>query len=1245
MWTFLHSVGQYTRVHYLTKSRGVAALYFYMRWDRGIAEEIRDRSASRASELVRILTQKQAEDSGTVLGENQRLVEFQIPHGIYVQHPWMGAQAQKLPARKFQVPLMIDDQGELMSRHLADTLTEFRPGPSHAVRNMAVMQRFIRALQREAGIGLKNLGEFQPSSALQRAWELGGDSAMRLVQEESRSMAHSTSIHMLLPQQVFLPRDSGLRFLPSTGVMPAALSPPAYIHRMNNGLGVSQNRLVGSEIVGSMTASDADGDRMTVAVARIMDAENRERAKQIRVSHFPGTFISGPSEDAAPWYAQTEARARGLKGLEQDLHYLRSVSFREGQNPHRLAEKVFTGWKKTLMASSRERIEEQLLKSFRGSSSAIGQVTYATSARQMAESLHLLEKASPEQRSAVLQSPSTFEAFMAMSQRMKFEGGPEGTRQLVESAIQAALKGRGELDKILSDMPLGFRKDVFALYSQKDITGLSVGQANELTAHLMAGGNVQSAIRKARLGQIKASDLDAGRYGRPVPSPGLELLERRSVDLEKSGLGYLRELGMFETSTLGLRKDQSIAGAQIMIVRDPSTGEMIPQFNRIALAEDGTEIHKAFAMRGIRTVNAEGGIQDYSPFEWMARELEADSDFMAALTVKDNTLPEGSRRVGELVGQWDYDRVMRGDEGRRKIRQLAANLDLPENQVYAEFSRGRSHAQKLVARHELTRDPWRYRTIIDRLEAFLAMGAQEVSYRVEGGLPQIPQTTRTWAENTVMLDLGLRAGPEEEYVQRGLHIIEKSPDLAPEVYKTYADNRLLSMTLRQSPVEEDLLNYKRWMVNVHQGLNSPLEKVKMAMVQVDKERLLDLIQSQAQMYGYPVDRAEALIMLGELVPGKIPGVSIKGLDFWGQEQTMVGADTVQRVFEGIKGLVDARKSGDPAQVMKFVSQQTGAVKNVGTFSSLRYELRTKSGNIVPLDILQSVEAMAARENLPEVLNQIVMGNPSHETQNAWKALKSFVKEGGDQLENHEQFLSMLQNLTDAAGLEGSLWAVGVGEDNREILITEGRIPVWEDTIAQALNSTEQYTNELFEVKDLFRMTAEERKEWIARGGRAPWGVHNPATIQDLMVELELQIAQIPRLLGESGEAAATRQQQLREGLMNYVDTFVDEPTGYNIHTPKLFELLEDFSPITGLLTDQERLKIAERAQKEVWEGASEMLLNSGITSVAGESVSKGTQMEALNTSTQVAEQVFGRQTGSGTLLSRIGQNVLKQFLS
>jgi len=1196
-----------------------------VRFNQGISKELAERAQARAQGMYHIVPREQTERAGIQLGTNMRIVEFNLPDGLFVQHPWLGATAQRLNLKSFRVPLQVDDEGNLLSTHILGLVGRIQPGPVHAIETMTLMQKLHRAIQMDTGISLMNSSPYRTGERVERAWQaMKGIGGLAMEQSQSVNMSFGTSLSMLLPSEIFLPREHSKLFLPYSGKLPAYLRSYAYIQRMDNGMGQRQSRLYGAEVVEAQMQNDADGDRKIVLQTRLVDAMDREYAKWYHIPEYPGTLLTGARPDAGHWF---ERKAQGLRGVAQDLELLKGVDFLGGQNPHRLAQKLWKSYREKLWDSSRQHVENAVRKSINEMGSAIGQTTNAMEALQHVQGLSMLNALPSAERQWILEDRGRLTVFMARAQLMKLEGGPQGARQVLETVIQAQKKGRGEMESILKGFTLGFKRDIQALYSQKQLLQQSTGQFNELISHLMAGGDLREGIYAMRTGMLKGVDADGARYARPVPIARPQAAAR--VELEgRSPVGFLRDTGLFDVRNLGKRVDQ-MPQAQVIGMRDPTTGELLPVFNRIEQGADGTDLYHGLLMMPV--ISAEGKVSPWQAFE---QELMADDKFTSSMQVMDPSAPGGMRVVGQLKGRWDYAGLMRGDnEAVAKVRQLARVLNMTEDSVWQVLRSGPAAASQLVQRYEfLAEGGHRWRGVLEATQRVATnLRAQEIRWSEAEGMPQYPTGVQQYASRALLTDSGWLAGSEQQ-VEAHTSLLVQNQLAAP--YKMNGTGRYAQTIARQGLAEGT--NLGRYQTAMVQGVNSDWREVNNALVQLDVKAYEDLAWEMAKWArdndGVPIDsEAEIRRRVREKFSGSSGESSIKGLDLLGQESGFTSAQNVQEWAASNKRWLSQAELADAAGITKQVS---GTRKIASFFTNLNFELRHADGSVERVDNLVPVEGQAVRGTLPEVLERLAAKRPTTANRRALETMRQMVGRTADpSAQELDQLLHMAQTVVDESSEPGSqLWATAVGQGEHEpgfslqLATSGGRLATYRELEGQVLNSTE---------------IADAGLQRVGAGHAQHWGLLHAGSVRDVIAEGDDQVLYAAQQLAKhSGLPLAPIHRAGDAGGMDYIKNFGLESTGvFDALAPELMETERHLRAAVGQTTADEAQRIAQRAEANLLQGADSALLASGALSRLG----AGAEHEVLNSVQHIASSVFGHDTRAARVLGELGETIVRQF--
>lgn len=1196
-----------------------------MRFGTSINQELTDRAQSRARGAYHIVPREQLERAGIQLGADMRVVEYKLPAGLFVQHPWLGAGAQPLQIKTVRVPQQVTEDGELVSTHILQLLGKLKPGPVHAVETMNIMQKLHRAMQMEVGKSLKNVSPYRAGERLLSAFQPVQGLGLALEQAQATNMSFGTSLSMALPQELFLPREHSKLFLPYSGKLPSYLRSFAYVQRMETGLGIRQSRLYGAEIIEAQMQNDADGDRKTVLQMRLLDAWDREHAKWYHIPEYPGTLFSGPRMDAGKWF---DRKAGGLRGVAQDLGLLQGVDFLRGQNPMRVAGLMWKSYRKQASAQSREAVDTAVRKSLREMGSAIGQTTNALEALQHTQGLTMLKLLPEAERAWIMEDRSRLTLFMAHAQILREEGGPTGARQMLESVIQAQKKGRVEMEAQMKNLTLGFRRDVQLLWSQKHLLQKSQGEISELIAHLMAGGNLRDALYAMRTGMIPGSLVDAGRYAHSRPAPKPVQWTGPSQDGQRAAQ-YLRDTGLFDVRNLGRRVDQ-MPQAQVLIVRDPTTGEMVPIFGREVMNEAGDLVSHGLLMSPVASQQ-----ETYTPWTALSRELAADQGFMQALTVQDQLAEGGQRFVGELRGRWDYRELMKGDnEAVSKVRRLARVLNMTEDQVWGILRQGPSQAGVLLRRYELIEDGGRrWQGIVQSVkQATTNLGVQEIRFQEVGGMPVYPAGVQEYASRALLTDSGWLQGEEEQAAAHAEILMQRG---LANPYKARGGGRFMATIARQGLL--DSVNTDRLQVSMTQGLNSDWRTVKNALVQLDSKAYEDLAWEMARWWhtteGVPIDSEEVIRQrVREKFTGQAEGSSIKGLELMGQESGFTSAHTVEEWAKRNKRWLSIDELAESAGITKQVSSTQ---KIARLFSNLRFELRHADGAVEHIDNLVPLENPVARGTMPEVLERIVAGRPTAANRRMLEEMRQLAVQGSEQpTEQHlGQLLTLAQKLVENVTDKSSqLWAVAVGEGEHapdfsiQLAHRAGRIPVWEELEGQTLNSSELGGGELK----------------VLQPGDPHWGITHTGSIRGLLAEgTEQEQYMAEKIAHFSGLPLEEVRARIRSGGESAIRDFAqNSDTVFDQTAEGLVDFVQYLENITGLHTAADREKIAQRTEANLLQGADEALLASGSLSRLPGSMAA----EVLNGAANVAETVFGRGSRAGQVLTEIGESIVRQFL-
>jgi hypothetical protein len=828
--------------------------------------------------------------------------------------------------------------------------------------------------------------------------------------------------------------------------------------------------------------------------------------------------------------------------------------------------------------------------------------------------------------------PARLTMYLALNQPLKLEGGPHGARQLIESAIQAEKKGRtADLQAIARQLPMGLQRVASQLYDQKTLLQRSRGEMDELIAHLMAGGNLQESLSRVRFGLISAQDLNPGKYLKNIPDP--KLIQRPWSPVEgRTITGHLRGLGILDVNTLG--SDLNQTAGQVVMIRDPSTGQFISKFNRTLVNEQQGEVGTAFMVNNILAQDAQGTVHQTNFLSWLEGELEQNDRLRQALTIRDSTMGEdGERFVGELTGRWDYRRLMKGDTpAQNDVRAMSNVLGESEAQIWGELRRGPQAAQAIITRYELIRDSWRMRTIEDQLLSTIQnVGGQEARYEMRGGLPHFAHGALDLARQGVVIDTGVIQGSIEQRTAAARHIVQNSPvQLADSFYKMYGEDRFIAGSRAFAPGT----NAARAQVSLWQGINSDHHRATFAIAQIDPQAMAGALQEHAAFHGQQLSATEAQGMLRDMVSDDASTASIRGLDFVGQELSFMSADFVQRLNVDRRLMSEAEAQSAPG-LRKMVSSM-GMLKTEGLFSSLNFEVRMPNGNRVPVDILQTIEQIAAKGQMATAARAVLNANPSAEGEAAYSAIQALSAQHTEMPDTVQQeVLGLLQKVF--AGQEGELWAMGVGADRREVLVGKaGRYPLYMDEVKHVLNSTELTPSEMRAVADTAQMSLEEVAQHLAAGGQQARGFTTGSFVRDQIAEIMNNVEHIAQEIGARGGNVEGFRQQAAHSMQDYIRRLGSEPEPYNQETEPLVNALQSLGQALGYTASPQDLeRVAQRATGDPLAGIESIARRAGIRQHSS---------QAVNSSVDVAAEVFGRSTLISEELKKVGQTILRQLL-
>ena len=160
-------------------------------------------------------------------------------------------------------------------------------------------------------------------------------------------------------------------------------------------------------------------------------------------------------------------------------------------------------------------------------------------------------------------------------------------------------------------------------------------------------------------------------------------------------------------------------------------------------------------------------------------------------------------------------------------------------------------------------------------------------------------------------------------------------------------------------------------------------------------------------------------------------------------------------------------------------------------------------------------------------------------------------------------------------------------------------------------------------------------------GRRPWGVTHAGTVRDLIAEGDDQLAYMAEQIARvNGQPLANVRRQLDAGGMDYIRDFAQDSTSiFDATGPELMDTVQHLARVTGMTTEAEAQRIAQRAESNLVQGAEDALLASGALNRLG----AGVENEVVNSAAHVASQVFGHNTRAAQVLGELGETIVRQF--